>query len=227
MLAIAGGKGGCGKTTTTLGLATALPDETLAVDLDCDAPNLHAMAGVPPDQAVESNTSDPCPSDLDSPELNPSESDFSEPTSVVDDSIVDHPAVEGVRLHPPIDQEDVPAMLARLRSRQAVLLDCPAGAGPNAAAPLRDADAVLLVSTLCVPALRDTAKTAAMARELGTPVVGAVLTRTRQSPEAVERLLKCPVLASIPAAAAPVLEADVVRQAYARLASVTRAEGLL
>ncbi|ESP89504.1 nucleotide-binding protein, partial [Candidatus Halobonum tyrrellensis] len=46
MLAVTGGKGGTGKTTTTLGLARALDGRTLAVDADWDLPDLHALAGV-------------------------------------------------------------------------------------------------------------------------------------------------------------------------------------
>src|SRR6056297_764198 len=49
MLAVAGGKGGAGKTTTTLGLAAALGRQrrgVLAVDADREMPDLHAMAGL-------------------------------------------------------------------------------------------------------------------------------------------------------------------------------------
>src|SRR6056297_786250 len=49
MLAVAGGKGGAGKTTTTLGLAAALGRQrrrVVAVDADREMPDLHAMAGV-------------------------------------------------------------------------------------------------------------------------------------------------------------------------------------
>jgi septum site-determining protein MinD len=84
---------------------------------------------------------------------------------------------------------------------------------------LRAADAVLLVTTLCAPALRDAAKTAAIARTLDTPVLGVVLTRTRSAPDAVTDLLDCPVVASVPPAEAPVLGDESVRTAYRRLAA--------
>ncbi|MCO8268775.1 CDP-4-keto-6-deoxy-D-glucose-3-dehydrase, partial [Haloferax sp. AB510] len=78
MLAIAGGKGGSGKTTTTLGLASALDGPVLAVDADRDMPNLHAMAGVKRsadavsdgticEPAVQSHPTDPTVSVLPAP----------------------------------------------------------------------------------------------------------------------------------------------------------------
>ncbi|WP_276277691.1 MinD/ParA family ATP-binding protein [Haloarcula regularis] len=49
MLAIAGGKGGCGKTTTALGIARAVARtgrRPVVVDTDLDMPDLHRRAGV-------------------------------------------------------------------------------------------------------------------------------------------------------------------------------------
>ncbi|ESS06245.1 MAG: CobQ/CobB/MinD/ParA nucleotide binding domain protein, partial [uncultured archaeon A07HB70] len=40
MLAIAGGAGGAGKTTTALGLARALPGRVVVADADVDMPDL-------------------------------------------------------------------------------------------------------------------------------------------------------------------------------------------
>ncbi|MUV61849.1 AAA family ATPase, partial [Halobacterium sp. CBA1126] len=56
MLAVAGGKGGSGKTTTALGLAGALVERRrrpLVVECDLDAPNLHLRAGVPRDPGLD------------------------------------------------------------------------------------------------------------------------------------------------------------------------------
>ncbi|NHN58848.1 MULTISPECIES: cell division inhibitor MinD [Halorussus] len=221
MLAVAGGKGGAGKTTTTLGLAGALVRQrrtALAADADREMPDLHAMAGVARDPGLDAvaagwparlvaGTADPPPSGVE----------------VL-------PAASG----PPSarrNRADAGGVLARLRgTADAVLLDCPAGAGPDAVAPLRAADAAVVVTTPEPACLRDAAKTAAMARELDTPVAGAVVSRGEVPPEGIERLLDCPVLGVVPGAgdssdnggrssgAEPLADGGV-RAAYDRLVS--------
>ena len=197
MLAIAGGKGGAGKTTTTLGLAAALDGPVLVVDADVDMPNLHAMAGV-----------DREPTLADGVELAQRVPD------APDVGVLPAPLGRGSG-----DDPRVGDLLSDLsHAGRHVLVDCPAGASPDAVAPMRAADSVLLVSSLCGPALRDTAKTAAMARAVGSPPVGAALTRTQVAPEAVEDLLGCGTLTSVPTATSDPLSHPRVREAYARLA---------
>jgi septum site-determining protein MinD len=189
MLAIAGGKGGTGKTTTALGLATVLGaarerptgrtggtgapgSGVLVVDADVDVPDLHAMAGVP-----------------------------REPTVLDDPDGLAVPERPGVRVAPAPPPTAPSAFRDRLRVLAApdhhsdhnrprpgrVLVDAPCGAGPDAALPMAVADAALLVTRPTVAAVRDTAKTAAMARALDTPIAAvAVVESTAGQPSAVE-----------------------------------------
>jgi len=95
-----------------------------------------------------------------------------------------------------------------------VLLDCPAGASPDAAAPLRVADRCVLVTPLRRAAIRDAAKTAALARRLDCPPLGTIVSRTRSVPDALADLLGCPVLARTPPSAPDPLSDPAVRSAY-------------
>jgi septum site-determining protein MinD len=209
MLAIAGGKGGCGKTTTALGLAAALArdgERPLVVDADCDMPNLHTMADTDRSPGVDA---------------------VAEGDSV---AAATHRStvVPGVDVLPaggasaPLDR----TALRRLgRARQRVILDCPAGATNATAAPLRHADAALVVSTEKPASLDDAARTARMAETLDARVLGSVLTRADESPAtaagpdgALARAPE-PVLATVPEIGGAVLGDRVGRTSYDRLAT--------
>ena len=211
MIAIAGGKGGCGKSTTTLGVARAFADagrRVLAVDADRDMPNLHALAGVPTD---------------------PSLADLAAASDPGDVSAAAHPdpTTAGVRILPasPGSTVDLPTALGAVRgSDRRVLLDCPAGAGREAAAPLRAADATLLVSLPTPESLQDAAKTAAMARALDAPPACAAVVRADDVPAGVDRLLDVDATVAVPDGGASPLRSSEAAAAFRRLArTVTRA----
>lgn len=232
MLAVAGGKGGCGKTTTTLGLAAALVRQrksALVADADREMPNLHSMAGVAREPGLDA-IAEGWPARMvagtaDAPALGvevvPAAS------GPLDPGASSSPDPSGSGASP--SGSSPRSALVRLRGcADAVLLDCPAGAGPDAVAPLRVADAAVVVTTAEPACLRDAAKTAAMARELGATVAGAVVSRATDVPNGVARLLDCPVLGVVPDAEARTdpLADDRVRAAYDRVLSALQPKRL-
>ena len=209
MIAVAGGKGGSGKTTTTLGLARALSRRgapVVAADADWDLPNLARLASA---TAGDRDPAANAPTVVDAirgdSELRP---DRRAPTVL---SAPNHP-----------ENADATRVLGALAEASPddspTLLDCPAGASPDAAAPLRVADRCLLTTPLRRAALRDAAKTAALARRLDCRPIGAVAVRAESVPTGVSDLLGCPVLGRVPPTQPAPLATPSVRSAYDGLA---------
>jgi len=181
VLAVTGGKGGTGKTTTTLGLAAAFARQRrrpTVVDADRDMPNL--------------------------------------------DIVADAASVTGVDVVANPDGRPLPEILPPA-SRDPLLVDCPAGGGPDAVTPLRHATRVLLVTTYDREAIEDAIKTAAMARAIGADVAGVVVNRCEERPASLEETFDAPVLAAIPDVPAPLAD-PAATAAYDRLASELDAE---
>lgn len=194
MLAITGGKGGVGKTTTALGVARALGrrgESVLAVDADRDLPDLARTAGV------------------DTVRVDATDGDAARG--------LPDPVCPSVRLlTAPRDRAATRRLLAALSERpDRVILDCPAGVGRPATVPLRVADRSFVVSTLDPASLRDAVKAVAVARRLDAPPIATVLSSCEENSTAVERLLPDPILA-VPRVREP-LEAKRARARYREL----------
>lgn len=197
MLAVAGGKGGSGKTTTALGLARALARrgmEPLLVDCDPDMPDLHHYADLDRANGVDEVAAG------------------NSPRAVSQTSTT----LPGVRLLTAGDRENVRAALDRLQTwHDPVILDCPPGVGPDATRPLRAAAHTLVITTDEVQSLTDAATTATCARELGAEPVGVVM-RTTGSDAPVTWEDEAPLLVNMQTAEKP-LDSPAVAATWAKV----------
>ncbi|PSP57154.1 ATPase [Halobacteriales archaeon QS_1_67_19] len=190
--AIASGKGGVGKTTSTINLGAMLADgghSVVVVDTDLgmanladflefeiEPPTLHeVLAGEADSEAAV----DEAPGGID---VLPSATD-----------------IEAFTKSDPANLDDVVAALRE--AYDYVLLDTGAGVSYDTLVPLALADAVLLVATPDVASVRDTAKTGELAERVETEVAGAVLTQRSSNilnADDVEETLSTDVLAVVP-----------------------------
>jgi septum site-determining protein MinD len=203
MLAVVGGKGGVGKTVTALGLGAALGrrgGRPLVVDCDADMPDctrrlsVHAGPGL---GAVAAGT----PAQI----------------ATVQAPSLDGAAVLGVR-----PGDSVGDGLTSLSTDRPTILDCPGGVGPPAAIPVRLADRVLVVTTPASQAVENAVKSATVARALGTPPAGVVITMGDESLRGLADAVGAPSLGVIPGGGHEPLCNPVVKRAYDRLAGRLR-----
>jgi len=194
VIATASGKGGVGKTTTTVNLGSALTQlgyDVIVVDANLTTPNIGLHLGMH-DPAVTIN-------------------DVIAGNTSITDAIELHDS--GLRVIP------ASLSLSKLKHTKAtklwdilldlfgstdfILLDTPAGLETGAKSVLDVGEEVLIVTNPETPALTDALKTVRMAHRSGSYVIGCVLNKYMESEkmvsvEDVENMLDIPVIAKIP-----------------------------
>jgi KaiC/GvpD/RAD55 family RecA-like ATPase len=209
MIAIVGAKGGSGKTTVSLGLAGAFSRSgrpTVVVDADRQLPNLHVTAGVDREPTLA--------------ELGRGDDLASVAQSLPDTSdVAVVPAPKNAR------SVDVESTLGGLEvGERQVLVDCPSGAGPDLVEPLAAADAAVVVTTTDDPGVETAEMTIDVAERLGTPVTGAVVSRSADVPADLASRLDVPVLGAVPEAGTDdPLDDEAVRAAFDEVLTELRA----
>ncbi len=191
--AIASGKGGVGKTTTTVNLGTALAEagERVAiVDADLGMANLAGFVSLTPDSTTLYD-------------VLADDASIDDATYRLADNIVAVPSGTSLDDYAETSPEGLREVVSELRSQfDYVFLDVGAGISHETVLPLGLADAVVLVSTPEPAAVHDTRKTIELTDRAGGEVAGIVLTRTRPdgdvSPEEIADRLEVPLLGTIP-----------------------------
>ncbi len=205
MIAIAGAKGGCGKTTVALGLTEAFARDgtaAIAIDADRQLPNLHVMAGT---------------------DRTPTLGSLDESTCVAQES----PRVSnaGIVAAPkPSESVDFRTAFNRFENHATetnleVVIDCPSGAGPDVVEPLSAASAVVLVTTDTERSITAAETTLEIAHRLETPVLGVVCNRCESPPAGLERRLGIDVLGTVPDDPDPIT-GDGPQAGFAEIATV-------
>ncbi|WP_226003956.1 cell division ATPase MinD [Natrinema salinisoli] len=191
--AISSGKGGVGKTTTTVNLGTALAEagERVAiVDADLGMANLAGFVSLSPDSTTLYD-------------VLAGDASIDDATYRLADNIVAVPSGTSLDEYAKTSPEGLRDVVEELRSQfDYVFLDVGAGISHETVLPLGLADAVVLVSTPEPAAVHDTKKTIELTDRSGGEVAGLVLTRTRPdgdvSHEEIADRLEVPLLGTVP-----------------------------
>jgi septum site-determining protein MinD len=167
VFAVASGKGGVGKSTTTANLGVALADDgfdVAVVDVDLGMANLAGLLGVDEDVTLH---------DVLAGDASPSEATYDA------HGVTLVPGSTDLEQFAEADAKALHRVVTHLRAdHDVVLLDAGAGLSYDIAMAMSVADGVLLVTTAELNSLTDATKTGKLVSKLEKPVVGAVFTRT-------------------------------------------------
>lgn len=193
LIVVSSGKGGVGKTTTSVNLSTALAKQgknVILVDGNLTTPNVGLHLGL---------TKFPVT-------LN----DVLKGDASLEDSLYIHPLgfklVPGslsIRSFSEINSRKLKKIFDELRDvSDFVIVDSAAGLGNEAISVLKNADEILVVSNPELPAVTDAFKVVTLAKEIGIPVKGVILNKVRKENfdlglRAIESLLETPITSII------------------------------
>ncbi|WP_207586807.1 cell division ATPase MinD [Halomontanus rarus] len=191
--AIASGKGGVGKTTTTVNLGTALAQagkRVAIVDVDLGMANLAGFVSLNADSTTLHD-------------VLAGNASIEDATYKLAENIVAIPSGTGLDDYAETSPEGLGDAITALRENfDYVLLDVGAGVSHETVLPLGLADAVLLVTTPEPASVHDAKKTLELTDRAGGSVEGLVITRTRPtgdvSYDEIAARLETPLLVAVP-----------------------------
>jgi len=192
--AILSGKGGVGKTTTTINLGSALNDlgqDVIIIDGNLTTPNIGIHLGAPIVPTTLNHV------------LNGQ--------ARIEDAIYEHdsgtkiiPASLSLKESEKLNYKKLIETAKKLKKiSNNVLIDSAAGLGEEAKSAMLAADEIIIVTNPEMPAVTDALKAIKLAEELGKPVIGVIITRYQgksieMSIANIKDMLEVPILGIIP-----------------------------
>jgi septum site-determining protein MinD len=201
--AILSGKGGVGKTTTTINLGTSLNklgQDVIIIDGNLTTPNIGIHLGAPIVPTTLNHV------------LNGQVK--------VEEAIYEHesgtkiiPASLSLKESEKVDYRKLIDVARRLKKiSNFVLIDCAAGLGEEAKSSMFAADEIIIVTNPEMSAVTDALKAIKLAEEIGKPVIGVIITRFQGKPvemaiSNIRDMLEVPILGIIP-------EDDAIKESH-------------
>jgi len=175
---VAGGKGGVGRTTATLNVATALQEkgyEVLVLEADLAMADICAVLDIEPDSYVN-----------DVLQKRVTIKQAISGTDIGVDVLPANPSLDAFAETNPEQLGDVIAELREYSSYDIVLVDTPASVTNTILEPIKQTDGIVLVSTLDPISLQDSWRTLDLVDQTSCDVLGTVVTHVQEPVDVAE-----------------------------------------